>query len=151
MNTTLLPNNAALRLLIATLRSGKYQQTKGRLRETIGPNGEQGYCCLGVACDLFDSTRWREEFPREWVYSVAPNMVVGIRTSGTVLPDEVCRHYGFEIASGIDIRSIVIFGKGKVKEILESLSSLNDSGMSFAHIADLIEWYFDLQEKPDAY
>lgn len=32
---------------IAALRSGEYEQTRGAL------NDENGFCCLGVACDLF--------------------------------------------------------------------------------------------------
>lgn len=32
---------------IAALRSGKYKQTNEALQDT------KGYCCLGVACDLF--------------------------------------------------------------------------------------------------
>lgn len=35
-----------LRLWVDALRSGKYRQTEGTLRD------EKGYCCLGVLCDL---------------------------------------------------------------------------------------------------
>jgi hypothetical protein len=35
---------------IAALRSGKYQQTTGRLRDS------NGFCCLGVLCDLAANT-----------------------------------------------------------------------------------------------
>lgn len=34
------------------LRSGKYKQTRGKLR------GQRGYCCLGVLCDIRDSSSW---------------------------------------------------------------------------------------------
>ena len=37
---------------VAALRSGKYEQAKGWLRE-----GDK-FCCLGVACDLFDPDEW---------------------------------------------------------------------------------------------
>lgn len=33
---------------VAALRSGEYQQTRGRLRTLAG----SGFCCLGVLCDL---------------------------------------------------------------------------------------------------
>lgn len=36
-----------MRRWIAALRSGKYNQTQQRLQDN------EGYCCLGVACDLF--------------------------------------------------------------------------------------------------
>lgn len=32
---------------ITALRSEKYSQTKGNLRD------DEGYCCLGVLCDLY--------------------------------------------------------------------------------------------------
>ena len=35
------------KIWIDALRSGKYKQTYGRLHD------EKGFCCLGVACDLF--------------------------------------------------------------------------------------------------
>lgn len=38
---------------IAALRSGKYSQTKGTLRD------QEGFCCLGVAYDL-TGRDWRE-------------------------------------------------------------------------------------------
>lgn len=40
---------------LIALRSGDYQQTKGWLRKS----GERdGFCCLGVACDILDSGLW---------------------------------------------------------------------------------------------
>lgn len=40
---------------IAALRSGRYEQGTGALR--TGNN----FCCLGVACDVHDPSRWTEE------------------------------------------------------------------------------------------
>ena len=37
---------------VAALRSGKYTQARGQLRKT------EGFCCLGVLCDLRPQTRW---------------------------------------------------------------------------------------------
>src|SRR5262245_39316984 len=45
-------------LWLKALRSGKYQQTREKLRD------ENGYCCLGVLCDLYAKThfnRWRKQ------------------------------------------------------------------------------------------
>jgi len=43
---------------VEALRSGKYQQTIRRLHRVAKrdwvPNEPEGYCCLGVACELFD-------------------------------------------------------------------------------------------------
>jgi hypothetical protein len=38
---------------IKALRSGKYNQTKGRLS-----NGKGGFCCLGVLCDISKLGQW---------------------------------------------------------------------------------------------
>ncbi len=38
---------------IEALRGGKYQQDRVYLRTNTG------YCCLGVACDLYDHESWR--------------------------------------------------------------------------------------------
>ena len=37
---------------LASLRSDKYQQTQGKLRD------ENGFCCLGVLCNEIDSEKW---------------------------------------------------------------------------------------------
>lgn len=41
--------------LIAALRSGKYEQARGELRN------KNGYCCLGVACDVSNPNIWEEK------------------------------------------------------------------------------------------
>lgn len=38
--------------LVFALLSGEYQQGRGGLRN------HRGYCCLGVACDIFDPAKW---------------------------------------------------------------------------------------------
>lgn len=40
------------KIWIEALRSGKYQQGQGALKEG------DSFCCLGVLCDLYDSTGW---------------------------------------------------------------------------------------------
>jgi len=41
------PTKKQIQKWVLALRSGEYSQTKGTLQD------EQGYCCLGVACDIF--------------------------------------------------------------------------------------------------
>lgn len=43
-------NTEVIREWVAALRSGKYQQTGGKLARTVGDSAE--YCCLGVLCEL---------------------------------------------------------------------------------------------------
>lgn len=40
---------------LVALRSGRYQQTKSRLRD------ETGFCCLGVLCDVIEPDGWRDD------------------------------------------------------------------------------------------
>lgn len=46
---------------LAALRSGKYKQGKYALKRVL-PEEEGGttFCCLGVLCDIVDSTKWTE-------------------------------------------------------------------------------------------
>ncbi len=41
---------------VEALRSGKYVQAKGCLRDSR-PHGD-GFCCLGVLCDVIDPEGW---------------------------------------------------------------------------------------------
>lgn len=59
------PNKQDIQIWIDALRLGKYKQTKGMLQ------GREGYCCLGVACDLFikeDVLRTEQDF----IYGFVP-------------------------------------------------------------------------------
>ena len=46
---------------IAALRSGKYQQGAGALRDA-----DNRFCCLGVLCDIVESRGWRQTVPGSW-------------------------------------------------------------------------------------
>lgn len=49
------PKKKDIKKWCAALRSGKYQQGKGQLQT------KDGYCCLGVACDVFIPENKRDE------------------------------------------------------------------------------------------
>jgi hypothetical protein len=40
---------------LEALRSGRYQQTQGKLRTDVG------HCCLGVLCDVVEPDSWRDD------------------------------------------------------------------------------------------
>jgi hypothetical protein len=120
MTQKLTPNQAKW---IAALRSGRYEQTAGRLHDC------DGHCCLGVAAQEFisDKVVVRRDGPHQGRdarsydgdYANAPAYVVtalGLHTSA-----------GSGNAGG------------------EGLTSLNDRGVSFKKIADVLE------ACPDAY
>lgn len=90
---------------IAALRSGTYTQAQGGLRRP------EGFCCLGVACDVFDPTKWRATAPIDFVYAYA----------ASYMPYELWRALPLEISQ-------------------TQLSSANDhAGKTLNEIADMIE------------
>ncbi len=101
---------------VAALRGGKYKQTKSTLRD------EDGYCCLGVLCQLHSDIVGVAEFVKtgEYTYLDTP----------AVLPSEVRDWADIKFANG---PRVTING-----EIL-SLSHHNDTGRTFDQIADAIE------------
>ena len=103
---------------MAALRSGKYKQAKLYLRKV------DGYCCLGVACELFRQTygvgEWKEsEFAGRYDFAVNGQI------ANSALPDAVRIALGLADTSGHYAGSRLIFD--------------NDNGMTFDQIADIIE------------
>lgn len=97
-----------LRLWVDALRSGKYRQTEGGLRDA------QGYCCLGVLCDLA-----RKDGGPSWRVNI-----FGLREymgSDALLPSPVAEFVGLTESQQVQI------------------SKRNDSGETFRQIADYIE------------
>jgi len=100
---------------VDALRSGEYQQTQERLRK------EDGFCCLGVLCDLYG-----KENNVEW--NLANNgHNYEFQDKESHLPSSVIEWSGVE-----DHNPYIIGGIG-------TLSGLNDKGFIFNEIADLIE------------
>lgn len=108
---------------VAALRSGKYLQGQGALRQLV--NGELRYCCLGVLCDVAGA-RWV-------VYTSSENGKSKIyeahyrgSCSTSLIPKAMLSEVGFS-------STIPRLRNGK------AFSSLNDHyGLSFSEIADLI-------------
>lgn len=98
----------------AALRGGEYEQGKGRLSD-----GDR-FCCLGVLCDLSGLESWVADDPARWRYG----------GYDAILPPEV-----MDWACMNDDNPEVVLSSGEAM----SLASLNDRGLSFNEIADLIE------------
>ena len=99
---------------VDALRSGDYQQTKGRLRK------EDEFCCLGVLCDLYgkeNNVEWQHNEVDDYFYE----------KNSTVLPLSVMEW------ADVDGQS------ADICNVTETLAGLNDSGSTFNEIADLIE------------
>lgn len=104
---------------IEALRSGKYPQTKGVL------HNEEGFCCLGVACDLKSPMIWKKEISWE---REEPVFYYSWDSMMSLLPDY--------LAKELNITDIQ----------MGDLTHLNDAGVSFKVIADLIEKNLPHQE-----
>jgi hypothetical protein len=92
---------------VEALESGEYQQAQGQLKDEGG-----GYCCLGVACDLYRKTRKR----------------------GRWTP------FSFQLRSGetndTSLSNLPVKGwLGLDDELEERLISMNDTGSNFKQIA----------------
>jgi len=100
---------------VSALRSGDYQKTQCYLRTN------NGFCCLGVLCDLYG-----KEDNVEWTPSGFDSAYAFQGNVGD-LPSSVIEWAGLE-----DSNPYIIGGIG-------TLSGLNDKGFTFNKIADLIE------------
>lgn len=107
---------------VAALRSGKYVQSKLRLKT------KYGYCCLGVLCDLAVKEGICKEYPGEDLHTEE----VSFDNRTSILPDSVLRWAG--IGSANPNMQI----EGKIYP--HTLSECNDSlELDFNQIAEVIE------------
>lgn len=116
---------------LKALRSGEYKQTKKNLHDT------NGYCCLGVLCDLA-----AKQGIGEW--SASDSNTFDFLGNGSDLPPAVQRWAGMCTAFG----EITSMGLG-ANNFRVNLASLNDGynrkdgtrfeSLNFEEIADIIE------------
>lgn len=128
--------NKNAKLWVKALRSGKFKQTKAALRRTTTiPGGDPaGFCCLGVACEVYRKATgdgvWKQATP-----PVSKNVIAFIiknEEATARLPSKVRDWLGLQNSTGF-------YGyKGNVA-IGEELTVKNDNGADFARIADIIE------------
>lgn len=106
---------------VKALRSGKYQQGKNHLR--VGNE----FCCLGVLCDIAPKSVREPWKPRiDNTYEVKVYSMHGI---SSCIPDPI------KTWANLTDGSIYVPYNGTTI----ALSYLNDNGISFNEIADLIE------------
>lgn len=105
--------------LVEALRSGEYKQTMGRLARKRKDN-KIGYCCLGVACKVAGLTE---------NLSLNEDHLNFLGETG-ILPVSVRDYFGFNDRYG---------GEFKYKGNTNNLVDLNDRGVRFSTIANIIE------------
>lgn len=123
-------NTERVQKLVDALRSGEYQQGKGRLRD-----GNK-FCCLGVACDVFKRETsiggWDELEGCGCHFSIKSDDGLTIQSSMNYLIDSIVNWFGFP-----DSNPVI---KG---ETTTNASTLNDQyGHDFNAIAGAFERTF---------
>jgi len=112
---------------ITALRSGEYAQGTGTLKS------DQGFCCLGVLCDLYAKeagTEWKTKYIRDG----RPLPYYFLDGASAILPESVKEW------AGLDIQNPVVKLTKTYEEF--SLSKFNDLGFKFEEIAQMIEEEF---------
>ena len=119
----------ARRLWVKALRSREYRKGSGSLRSRSEGSPEERFCCLGVACDVYQ----KHALDRDaWHYGPAPGGLSG-RKSYTFLGEK------FSLPAAVQEWLGLKTGCGAVKGMSGSLLIKNDSGYTFEEIAELIE------------
>lgn len=112
-------NPEAKREWVEALRSGKYTQGKGRLGYDWGSNTEPHYCCLGVLCEI----------------AYEKGIVKKTRESdGSYIYDDSMHLLPRSVQEWADVDDNPDLGEMPIAD-------LNDRGLPFRFIADLIERY----------
>jgi hypothetical protein len=121
---------------VAALRSSEFPQISGNLRQQGGQfeDGQHGYCCLGVLCEL----AWAEGVvtgqwnARSGIWSYGRNTETG------VLPQEVVEWAGLDS----DDPLVPNPAGSESDEAVVSLTTVNDCyELPFPRIAGIIEAY----------
>lgn len=97
------------------LRSGRYLQTKNKLRN------KGFYCCFGVLCDLVDPSGWTGDRSHR-----NNSFLPGSEVAAMVGLKDVCPSLPFRDRKGNEFH----------------IASLNDSDFTFCQIADVIERFY---------
>ena len=153
----MLPEN--VQKWIAALRSGKYKQTRGYLKDV------NGFCCLGVASDICPSVSWLENPKGEDFFAISNDSQIkwDIKTrngyhqetndkhemEGAQLPAEVVEWLGIASSEGSfeatdEIKKNLMDDDDGEFEVA-SLAYFNDDlRFDFNKIADFIENNWDI-------
>lgn len=127
---------------IKALRSGKYKQGQGTLKQ-YDSKGNAQHCCLGVLCELYNQEMKKNKkktLPEKTING--SDFSHGYTKFGNKLDDlpvEVRKWAGMKNSMGEFYTGINWFGDYKVEKIKESLADLNDNGKKFKTISNIIE------------
>lgn len=112
---------------VAALRSGDYTQDS----ESSLLHSDEGYCCLGVLCDIAvkKGVTFAHDRSGRWDYGISSDPANDVLASA-YLPGEVIQWAGLDGSNPVVGHYVGTNG---------SLASINDTGTPFEKIADIIE------------
>ena len=116
---------------ISALRSGKYQPTTRFLKKFL-ENGSIGHCCLGVLCEIYLEEHPEATWKKHGDGCFGFIQIEGAESSAKYLPNDVIEW------AGLGERN----WQGRTPDGKKSLAVLNDDGVAFKDIADIIEKEF---------
>ena len=121
---------------VKALRSGKFKQGQGTLKQ-FNKKGQEQHCCLGVLCELYNDTMKKSKkktLSEETIYIDADFSHGYSRFGGKRddLPKEVMKWSGIGNSMGSFTIDNPIHDQ-------YNLADLNDTGRKFKTIADIIE------------
>lgn len=117
---------------IAALKSGKYKQAIGGLKS------DNGYCCLGVLCDIVNPEGWARD---DLEYNAGDNYHK-MYGKADFIPEEIAAELEMDVNPEVKVENPAYDSElddESDKYIHIELSSLNDDEVPFEKIADLIE------------
>lgn len=133
-------NNERIDMWIAALRSGKYKQGKHTLT-MVDFNGNEFDCCLGVACKLNRSDIDRVRSNGEFKYFPIDDEL-RIHATAIELPERMRQWLGIETCNGVIDHPFMLQAESKHGASSHyTLALLNDDGLTFNQIADVIDFF----------
>lgn len=116
---------------IAALRSGEYEQGKNKLR------GSEGFCCLGVLCDLYSQEPFTQgwKFNGEYEKSPLPMDYWYFDGESEFLPKSVMEWAGLKT----NCPEVAVEDDDAGESIYDSIANLNDGGYNFIALSNIIE------------
>lgn len=122
---------------IKALRSGKYKQGKGTLKQ-YNRNGQVQHCCLGILCELYNEEmkKNKKKTLSEEVINNSdfPHGSTIFDRDRSFLPDKVMKWSGIKTCNGQLQHTIT-----SNTYFTETLAEHNDNGVKFKAISDTIE------------
>lgn len=140
------------KLWVAALRSGKYEQAVSKLKAWRDSINDWGYCCLGVAADLKCDNLPEGDTKIAWHPATRTILMVWDEAKEMYVEEESLLPAVLNLELGLTSIDAVValwtsddYYDGDEFPLYEntyiSLTDLNDAGMPFSQIADIIEYF----------